>query len=433
MNEDFSIPSMSQQIDMTWLETVSPEDMRRVVEALYRVHSFLTAIPDLDTLLTRIAEESCGVAGAEAASVMLYDPVTDELYFQVAVGDSGDQETLKEEIRLQLGQGVAGAAAQLRECIVVDDAATDTRVYKEADIASQFETRNLLAVPMIDRDDLIGVLEVVNKADGATWSELDLKVMTVFASLSATAVTHARLIETKIKNERLTAIGQAIAGLSHYTKNIVTGLSSSADLIDMGLERDDLQVLRKSWPIFQRSTRRIVNCVQDMLSFSKERTPLREEVDVAKLITEAYENFEELLNKRKITVIIDTSGLRSSFYADSQGLYRCITNLLLNAADVVADVDGVIRITSKTREDGGLYMEVQDNGAGINPELMNKIFDPFFSTKGSQGTGLGLAVTQKIVEEHGGTLTALNVSDGGASFQIVLPQQGLPYESIEPK
>ena len=142
MTDGNPIAPLLHQIDMTWLESVSPEDMRRVVEALYRVHSFLTAIPDLDTLLTRIAEESCGVAGAEAASVMLHDNVTGELYFQVAVGESGDQETLKEEIRLQPGQGVAGAAAELRECIVVDDATKDKRVYREADIASSFETRN---------------------------------------------------------------------------------------------------------------------------------------------------------------------------------------------------------------------------------------------------------------------------------------------------
>ncbi|HNY87850.1 MAG TPA: hypothetical protein PKN23_15215, partial [Candidatus Hydrogenedentes bacterium] len=116
-----------------WLDGASHEDMRRAVGALYRVHSLLGAITDPDALLVRISEESRTVASAEAASVMLYDAETDELYFQVALGDSGDQDALKREVRLKMGQGIAGLAAQTRSAISVPDVSRDPRFFSDAD------------------------------------------------------------------------------------------------------------------------------------------------------------------------------------------------------------------------------------------------------------------------------------------------------------
>jgi len=112
-----------------WSSEVPPEELRRIVDVLYRVHRFVAAITDLDALLERIMEESKQVANAEACSLMLYDAEAGELYFEVALGESGDQQALKKEVRLKLGQGVAGAAAATRESINVPDVSRDDRFY----------------------------------------------------------------------------------------------------------------------------------------------------------------------------------------------------------------------------------------------------------------------------------------------------------------
>ena len=135
---------------------------------------------------------------------------------------TGNQEALKNLVRLKLNQGIAGVAAATRECINVGDVASDPRFFRDADAASKFQTRSVLAVPMIDREALVGVLEVVNKVGGGAFTDTDTHVMEMFSSVAATAIVNARLIEENLRAERLAAIGQAVAGLSHYTKNIIT-------------------------------------------------------------------------------------------------------------------------------------------------------------------------------------------------------------------
>ena len=147
---------------LSWLEAASRDDVLRAVESLYRVHTLLGALSDLDTLLERIGQECRQLAGAEAASVMLYDERNDALYFRVAMGDSGDQERLKKLVRLRRGQGLAWAAADSRQSVVSRNAQADPRFFSAADTITAFRTRNVLAVPMLDGGRLVGVLEVIN-------------------------------------------------------------------------------------------------------------------------------------------------------------------------------------------------------------------------------------------------------------------------------
>src|SRR5690606_34220597 len=116
-----------------------------IVLALYRVHHLVAVITDLDTLLRRIMEESKRVAQAEACSLMLYDEARHELYFKVALGESGDQNALT-RFRLKLGQGIAGVAAETRTTILVENVHEDARFMSSVDEATRFRTRNLLAV-----------------------------------------------------------------------------------------------------------------------------------------------------------------------------------------------------------------------------------------------------------------------------------------------
>lgn len=409
------------QEDFPWLESASREEMMRTVQAMYRVHKFIGAITDLDTLLEYITEESQLVAGAEASSIILYDPASEELYFHVALGDSGDPERLKREIRLKLGQGIAGVTAATRKSINVKDAQQDERFCRNADDATNFVTRSLLAVPMLEHDQLIGVLEVVNKIDAESFSPLDLRVMEMFSTLAATAIANARLVSEKIETERLAAIGQAVTGLSHYTKNIVTGLNSSADLIEIGLNQSNFDVLAKSWPVFKRSTKRITHFVQDMLSYSKPRKPFREWFPLDSLLEEVVESYRDLMNKKQILISADINKFRRPVFAEAQSLYRCLLNLVTNAADAVPNENGQICISVEEPGNGTLQISVEDNGPGVPDEHLRRIFDPFFSTKGAQGTGLGLAITRKIIEEHGGELTLTKSTMGGAAFHIALP------------
>lgn len=406
---------------VSWFKDVSPEELRRIADALYRVHRLIAAITDLDSLLESIVEESKHVAQAEASSLLLYDSDTGYLRFHVALGESGDQQALKRDIRLRLNEGIAGTAAALRESINVTNAQDDARFYRMADATSHFETRSLLAVPLVDRDRLVGVLEVLNKVGGGSFTDADMHVMEMFSNLAATSIANARLIEENLQATRMAAIGQAVAGLSHYAKNIITGMSGSVDLVDQGLEQGNREFLEKSWPILKRSTKRLSNFVEDMLAYSKPREPVLECCDFRAVLDEVMQTFWALLVRKQVEVSVDTTHVTEPAYIDQRGIFRCLLNLIGNASDAVPAQGGRIRVAARTTSEG-LVVEVSDNGPGIPEALREKVFEPFFSTKGSQGTGLGLAVTRKIILEHGGRIKAEQGPEGGALFTMVLPQ-----------
>lgn len=404
-----------------WLQDVAADDLRRMFDVLYRVHRLVACVTDLKVLLERVMQESKQVAAAEACSLMLFDPYTEELYFEVALGESGDQGALMREVRLKLGQGIAGVAAATRETVNVEDVRQDERFFTQADETSNFETRSLLAVPLVDRDQLIGVLEVVNKLGGQAFSTADQHIMEIFGGLVATSIANARLIEDKLRAERLAVIGQAVAGLSHHTKNIITGLSGSVDLIDQGLRQNNSEFLERSWPIFKRSTRRIADFVEDMLTFSKPRKPILEPCDLKAVVEDVCQTVSGSVAKKHITIEIDTAELAGPVTCESRGIYRCLLNLVSNAVDAVPASLGRVRISARTTDAGAVLIDVADNGKGVPVADEKRIFDPFYSTKGARGTGLGLAVTQKIIAEHRGQVSVMRAPEGGALFRIVLP------------
>ncbi len=408
---------------------MSPEELRRVVDALDRVHRFISVITDADALLERVMAESKEVAEAEACSLILYDADRDDLYFHVALGESGDQQVLKSSVRLQVGQGIAGAAAQERRSLNVEDARSDPRFYASADELTRFHTRAVLATPMVDRDKLVGVLEVLNKRGGGAFTEADLRVMEIFSSLAATVITNARLIEQNLRAERLAAIGVAVAGLSHYAKNLITGINGSIELLDAAIAGDDRETVVRCWPMLRRSAARLSSFVEDMLAFSKPREPVRETVDVAEALEEAASAYRDVLARRSVQLEIDCSRAPASFPLDARGMYRCLLNLITNAADAAPREGGAIWLTAWETQDGRLAIEAADNGPGIPEEVRERVCDPFFSTKGSRGTGLGLAVTSKIVAEHGGVLHIGERAGGGACITLVVPPGNSAEES----
>jgi signal transduction histidine kinase len=404
-------------------DQVAPDELRRLAEVLHRVHKLVAGMSGLDSLLERIMEEGKAVAHAEAASLMLFDEERQELYFHVALGEQGDQQALKREVRLKLGQGLAGAAAAQREAVNVADVSSDDRFFADADALTHFQTRSILAVPLLDHDELIGVLEVLNKKTGDAFSEADLRVMEIFSSLAATAVSNARLIEENVRAERLAAIGEAVAGLSHFAKNIITGMGGSMDLIDQAVARGDAEAMSRAWPLVKRSMLRITSLVEDMLAYSKPREPLRIACRVDAVVTEAVDAYRETLARRGIDLTVDLTGLSGTAWLDPDQLLRCLLNLLSNAVEAVPSKGGHIWVGGREQPGGHVEVEVADNGPGIPEDIREKVLVPFFSTKGSQGTGLGLAVTAKVVQEHGGRIELVPREEGGTRVLLLFPRE----------
>jgi signal transduction histidine kinase len=364
---------------------------------------------------------------------MLYDEPRNELYFEVALGAAGDAV---KEIRLKADEGIAGSCAQSRETIVVEDVGTDTRHAKNVDVKTQWQTRNMIATPLVRGERLIGVLEVLNKRGGADFTDEDVKIIRFFADQAAIALENAFLVQRAVQAERLAATGQAVLSLSHYIKNILTGMKGSGSLIDMGLKQDNLELVKTAWPIVLRSQLKITSLVQDMLRFSKGREPDYAEIGIAAMLEDIRHTVAETAQKSNVAVIVDVAGAPDVAELDETGIHDAVLNLVVNAIDACKDlpeakVAMVARAGARSAADASnvkarsvaamFTIQVIDNGTGIPENIRAKIFEAFFSTKGSKGTGLGLAVVKKTVEEHGGELVLESNEGTGTTFTMTLP------------
>jgi signal transduction histidine kinase len=393
----------------------------RLVDALYRIVRTIQNVEDLQVLLRAIMEESKSLLNCDASSLFLYDEEKNDLYFEVVVGGAKGVR----EIRVPLGEGIVGAAAKDNNTHIVQDTAADARHFKKVDTSSGFVTRNLVATPMIRDGKLIGVLEVLNKNDDQPFDEMDAKVLEIMAEHAAAAIEKAKLIQQNIQAQRLAAMGTASASLAHYIKNILTQLKGSASLIDMGLKAENLDLLSQSWPIMKRSTDKIGKLVQDMLAISREREPEREDLNLNDMLKQIIEDSAARAEKAEVDLQSELDHRIPVMALDPGRMHDSILNLVGNAIEALEEhgIDnGIVKVRSRLSEEGKtVTVEVIDNGPGMPSEIQQKIFEPFFSTKGSRGTGLGLAVVRKTIEEHAGKLVLESTVGEGTVFRVELP------------
>jgi len=235
-----------------------------------------------------------------------------------------------------------------------------------------------------------------------------------------------RLERELIESERLAAIGQTVAGLAHYIKNILSGLKGGAYVVKIGLDKDDTNKVRAGWQMVERNVGRVSELVLNLLTYSKERKPeyqvcLPNEIaeDVCVLMeTKAEENNIEIIRN------FDSSIGKVSLDPDT--VHRTLLNLVSNAIDACifdsnASKKWQVSITTALEDNGIIRLEVSDNGCGMNEDVKKNLFTSFFSTKGGKGTGLGLLVTRKLVGEHGGKINVTSQSGKGSTFVIRLP------------
>jgi len=229
-----------------------------------------------------------------------------------------------------------------------------------------------------------------------------------------------------VKSERLAAIGQTVAGLAHYIKNILGGLKGGTYIVNVGLDKKDMIKLQKGWEIIQQNISRISTLVLDLLSYSKDRKPEYKNSYPNKIAEEVCKLMEPQAQDNDIEIVRDFNKSLGETVIDPVTLHRVLLNLVSNAIDACisgAQENKKLRILIKSSIENDKFMrfDVIDNGCGMSEETRKGLFSSFFSTKGGQGTGLGLLVSQKLVREHGGEIDFVSQLKKGSTFTIHLP------------
>ena len=237
-----------------------------------------------------------------------------------------------------------------------------------------------------------------------------------------------RLEHEKLEAERLAAVGQTVAGLAHGIKNILTGLEGGMYVTSTGLKRSDPQRTKQGWEMLERNIGRISTLVKNLLAFSRGEAPKLASIEPADVVQEVYELFKESAAQHGVELRLEVGAGIAPVVMDREGLHTSLANLVSNALDaclVSGSVPCVITMRLVERE-ATVTFEVSDSGCGMDYDVKQKVFTSFFSTKGAGGTGLGLLLTRKIAQQHGGTITFESTPGSGTTFRLSFPRDRLP-------
>ena len=237
-----------------------------------------------------------------------------------------------------------------------------------------------------------------------------------------------RLQEELITSERLAATGQTVAGLAHYIKNILNGLKGGTYVLNVALDKSDTDKIKDGWTMIERNVGRISDLVLDLLAYSKERKPEKENCFPNEIVKEVSALMETRARENNIEIKTDVDPLLGEVFVDPTAIHRSLLNLVSNAIDAcIFDSASKgfwqVAMTSAIAKNHMIKFEVTDNGMGMDEETKEKIFSSLFSTKGERGTGLGLLVTEKIIKENGGMMDVASKKGEGTTFTIYLPYQ----------
>ena len=392
------------------LEGLSAESLRSLLSISTRLSSTL----HLDELLLLVMDVATQLTHTQTASILLLDDNTGQLHFAAST-----EGTIPTDIIVPIDDSIAGWVVQNGESLIVTDVNQDSRFYSSVDEKVNFETRSMLAVPLITNGKSIGALEVINKQDNLPYTPQDVVLMEALASQSAVAIMNARLFNQS----------DLLAEIMHELKTPMMAIQTASEL----LIRPDLPQDQhgKLIQMIRRESQRLARMTKDFLDFARlesgrERLS-REFIDISQLILEVEPISQPQAAKRGIQILTElgpdlpTPEDNIAIIGDYDRLKQVLLNLVSNAVKYNIE-NGRVTITATKQEDT-IHLAVTDTGQGIAPEDIEHLFERFYRIPGSdaEGTGLGLSVARKIVEQHNGRIDVQSTLGQGTTFTMILP------------
>ena len=242
--------------------------------------------------------------------------------------------------------------------------------------------------------------------------------------IGADITAYKAMQDRMIASERLAAIGQAVVQINHSTKNILNTLTGGAYMVKTAMKKEDTDMLEQGWAMVETGIGRIKDLCRDMLDFTRTGALDMKPGSICGLISEVVDSARHYDMARGIIIRCDVSSDIPDIMFDPRALHTAILNLVLNAVDACRLGNkrngGEVTVTAAAGEDN-VIIEVRDNGCGIPDDKIDEVFQPFFSTKFTEGNGLGLPVTKKIITEHGGGISVRSSINIGTTFTVTLP------------
>lgn len=325
-----------------------------------------------------------------------------------------------DEGKIHVSRTIISHVISSSEGILSSNAMKDRR-FSAGDSVQNYRIRSAICVPVKHRERIYGVLHIDSSIANYTFSESQLRLLTAIGQHTGLALANLGLYQQHLQSERLAAVGETVASLSHSIKNIIQGLRGGADVVGMALKKQDLQLAQGGWDILSRNLDRIYALTLNMLAYSKQRRVEIELTKIGPVLDDVVQLIQPTCDRRGVALITDYDTDMPPIPLDPNTMHQAIMNLLTNAIEAVEPNRGVITLQAAWDETSTtVLVRVSDNGPGIPLAEQPKVWLPFHTTKGLRGTGLGLAVSRKIVEEHHGEISLESREGHGTTFTIRL-------------
>lgn len=401
---------------------------RSNLQIMYRTALAVSHTLDIDELLHRIMDLLFEWVESDRGCVMLVDHESDELMPKA----TKNREGVDPGESIEISRTILDYVMTKKEGVITSDARDDER-FDAAGSIVKMGVREAICVPMQGRYGIVGVLYIdtytppgryiQRRAGQNKFSEEHLKLMIAIGHQAALAIEDTSYYSAMVQAERLAAMGQTIATLSHHIKNILQGIRGGSYLIEEGLKGNDTDVVQRGWSIVDKNQERISNLVMDMLTFSKQREPDAVPSDLNEVARDIVELMRTRAAEARVELVLSEQERIPEMIFDPEGLHRAILNVVTNAIDACEPRDSG-RVSLRVQYDQSaemLRIIVEDNGEGIAADDLKRIFSVFESRKGNRGTGLGLPVSQKILREHNGDIQVDSELGRGSRFTLELP------------
>ena len=393
---------------MAEVKTQTLDGYLRLIEIARDLASTL----DLDTLLNDIVSAAADITYAEAASILLYDDTARQLYFQVATNI--DEPTMRGLV-VPLDKSIAGWIVTNRQSVRIDDAHKDERIFGDIDNTLGYSTKSLLGIPLVTKNKVVGVLEVVNKKRGK-FTDPDESMLTVLGAQAAVAIENARLFQQS----------DLIAEFVHELRTPLASLSTATYLLlrpEMSMEQRN-QIVNN----IHNETLRLNSLASSFLDLARlesGRVQFRKaRFSSADLIYEVRDVMVSKAQEMNIQVRVDVPGDMPLLEADRDKVKQVLLNLLSNAIKYNRPNGSVIIVGNFTDDD--ISISIQDTGMGIPEDSLPHLFQKFYRVREHEGkasgTGLGLSICKQIIQGHNGRIEVKSKMGVGTSFTIFLPR-----------
>lgn len=376
----------------------------------------------MQKFLESILNQCLDILESDNGSILLTDRNNRDIVVRVA---RGKHKTPILGERIRLGEGISGLVAQQKKPLLVEDVTKEQEIKLRCRM-DNYRTNSFLSVPLVDNGKLLGVINITEKVNGKPFTIKELAFVSAITTCAANTINrilYAEHLERQLECfKNSTAVARFTSAVAHELNNPLDGVMRYVQLCmhhvsELGIAREYLREIKSG-------LKRMSAIVSSMLEFSfagqRNSSPLdREEVNVNDVLSKTVSFFQEQAQWKQIT--IETSFKDDLPRIKDCGLEQVFVNLIKNSLEAI-DHNGKIVIRDY-KSNGHLCIDFIDTGRGIEEELGDKVFEPFFSTKPG-GKGLGLAIVKEIIDCYDGQIKMERISQGGVKFTVLIPIGG---------